>query len=179
LRALFYSTSLLEAVLVKQVVEILKGLAKIVNNVFNQFKFFGCSSLRVLKADALCNFCEVFFCHGVFLFFVFCWLVIERLKPVAFDIFSECQEKIEHGKDEDGKEDVGDEFVDGLHILILVVECFLSRIILKILQPDRNFLVLRFLPANQSIWKFFQHGSSCQCGLTLQLARETHEHFRD
>jgi hypothetical protein len=68
LRALFfYSAGLFETILVEQVIEILKGLAKIVNNVFNQFKFFGCSSLRVLKIDALCNFSEVFFCHGVFM----------------------------------------------------------------------------------------------------------------
>jgi hypothetical protein len=65
LRALFYSTSLLETILVKQVIEILKCLAEVVHNVFNQFKFLGCSGLRVLKIDALCNFGEVFFCHGV------------------------------------------------------------------------------------------------------------------
>jgi hypothetical protein len=38
--------------------------------------------------------------------------VIERLKPVAFDIFSECKEKIEHGKGEDRGEQVGDELIE-------------------------------------------------------------------
>jgi hypothetical protein len=73
LRALFYSTSLLETILVEQVIEILKCLAKIVNNVFNQFKFFGCSGLPILKTDALCDFGEVFFCHNVFFCFFGGW----------------------------------------------------------------------------------------------------------
>ena len=47
-------------------------------------------------------------------FFVFCFLLVERLKPVAFDIFSECKEKIEHGKGEDRGEQVGDELVEGV-----------------------------------------------------------------
>jgi len=49
---------------------------------------------------------------------------------VAFDIFSECQEKIKHGNGESRKEDVGDEFVDGVycfHIFNLVVEGYLVK----------------------------------------------------
>ena len=49
LRALFfYAASLTEAVSVKQVIEILKGGAKIFNNVFDQLKLFSCRGLRVI-----------------------------------------------------------------------------------------------------------------------------------
>jgi hypothetical protein len=74
LRALFfYAASLAEAVSVKQVIEILKGRAKILNNVFNQFKLFSCRGLRVIEFDCVRYLLEVFFCHGVF---VGLWLII-------------------------------------------------------------------------------------------------------
>jgi len=69
-------------------------------------------------------------CFFVMVFFVFCWLVIERLKPVAFDIFGECKEKIEHGKGEDRGEQVGDEFFDGVycfHVFNLMFEGYLVK----------------------------------------------------
>jgi hypothetical protein len=52
----------------------------------------------------------VFFCHGVF-----GWLIVERLKPIASDIISKSHKQIEHGKDEDGSEDVRKELVNGVY----------------------------------------------------------------
>ena len=109
LRALFfYAASLTEAVSVKQVIEIFEGGAKIFNNVFDQPKLFSCRGLRIIEFDCICYLLEVFFCHGVFCWFVgllVCWFafdyLIERLKSIPLHISSKCQEKIEHGKGED------------------------------------------------------------------------------
>jgi hypothetical protein len=47
---------------------------------------------------------------------------------VAFNISSERQEKIEHGKDEDRADEVGDEFVDCVycfHDFIVLIEIYI------------------------------------------------------
>jgi hypothetical protein len=41
-------------------------------------------------------------------------LIVERLKPIASDIISKSHKQIEHGKDEDGSEDVRKELVNGV-----------------------------------------------------------------
>ena len=70
-----------------------------------------------------------------------------KLKSIASDIFSECQEKIEHWEGENRKEDIGNEFVDGVYCFHVFNVVYYSENV----QIFFSFLFIFIFPCKQTL----------------------------